>query len=100
MYSTLRAADLLCVSELGHGHATSFVVSFVLALNRRHVFAVTTLLVLRGDKIKHHILGWPFTKELDCSAVFTSRVLLTAIVSNGNTMVKHWPDRDQEGSFK
>ena len=54
LYSTLRAVDLVCVSELGH--ATSFVVSFVLALNRVDVVAMVTLLVLHVEMIGYHVL--------------------------------------------
>ena len=37
------------------GRATSFVVSFVLALNRVNVVAVTTILVLHVGVIGHHV---------------------------------------------
>ena len=37
------------------GRATSFVVSFVLALNRVNIVAVTTKLVLRVGVIGHHV---------------------------------------------
>ena len=38
-----------------HGRGTSSVVSFVLALNRVNVVAVTTILVLHVDVIGHHV---------------------------------------------
>ena len=37
------------------GRATSFVVSFVLALNRVNIVAVTTILVLHVGVIGHHV---------------------------------------------
>ena len=37
------------------GAATSFVVSFVLALNRVNILAVTTILVLHVGVIGHHV---------------------------------------------
>ena len=37
------------------GRATSFVVSFVLALNRVNIVAVTTVLVLHVGVIGHHV---------------------------------------------
>ena len=41
--------------ESAFGRATSFVVSFVLALNRMNIVAVTTLLVLHVGVIGHHV---------------------------------------------
>ena len=38
-----------------YGHATSFVVSFVLAFNRVNVVAVTTILVVHVGVIWHHV---------------------------------------------
>ena len=38
-----------------YGRATSFVVSFVLALNRVNVVAVTTILVVHVGVIGHHV---------------------------------------------
>ena len=41
--------------DAAFGRATSFVVSFVLALNRVNVVAVTTILVLHVGVIGHHV---------------------------------------------
>ena len=55
----------------GFGRATSFVVSFVLALNRVNVVAVTTLLVLHVAVIGHHV---PCHYDFVFYAVRTMRV--------------------------
>ena len=47
------------------GRATSFVVSFVLALNRVNIVAVTTILVLHVGVIGHHSQSSKYAKTLD-----------------------------------